>query len=296
MKAVLTKVGDIATRFINAGRGEPVVLLHGIGMSADCFHRNIEALATDRAVYALDMIGHGYTEYRGLAGLGPLDAMSRHVLDFMRSAGIESAHVVGSSLGGGVAINCHLMQPDAVRSCTIVGSSTPFVDARQLSTGLSMARENAAESLDTGSMDALRRRLRHLVFSESAVSEVLLAMQMSIYAQADRIIAYDDIVDGIKAACDDPRATPLARLDEVTIPVLVIAGKDDPRSPLEAIRTGVELLRNGYLTVYDNCGHFPFLEYPTQFNAELNAFLDMSEHDRLALETAVSGLHGARNQ
>lgn len=272
-QAEFVNVDNVPTRYIRAGAGEPVVLLHGIGMSADCFHRNVDDLAGDREVFAIDMLGHGFTGYAGLGGQTPLVALARHVLGFMDALGIARADFIGSSFGGGVAVYCHLLRPSVVRRCVIAGSSTPFVDGRVLADVLSKARANAAQSFQLATRPVLEQRLRNLVYDEGSVSDELVSAQVRIYALPDRAGAYDDIVDGIVRSADDPATTPAAALETVEIPVLVVAGADDPRSPLSIIRPGVERLPQGRLTIYDRCGHFPFLEYPQRFAEDVAVFL-----------------------
>lgn len=266
-------VDGVATRFIAAGRGQPVILLHGIGMSADCFHRNIGDLASFREVFALDLIGHGFTGYAGLGGQTPLVALSRHVLRFMDVMGLSSADFVGSSLGAGVALYCYLHRPSAVRRCIAAGSSTPFIDGATLGGVLSKARANAAKAMELGTREALEQRLRNLLHDPGSVSEELLSAQMEICRVPYRTRAYDEIVESVLRTGGDPAATPAARLEEVRIPVLAIVGKEDPRSPLELIEPGLRRLPDAQLLVYERCGHFPFLEYPERFARDAEAFL-----------------------
>ena len=285
------KVDGVPTRYIRAGAGEAIILLHGIGMSADCFHRNIDDLAARREVFAIDMLGHGLTGYAGLGGHTPLMALARHVLGFMDALSIPCADFVGSSLGGGVAVYCHLLRSSAVRRCVAAGSSTPFVSGRVLGQVLSNARVNAAQSFALGTKSVLEQRLRNLVFDEMSVSSELVSAQVEIYAMPDRAKAYADIVDGILQSGDAPSTTPAASLKNVDIPVLVIAGADDPLSPLAIIQPGIERLPQGTLKIYERCGHFPFLEHPRRFTADVLDFLtgDRELNDIAALRNVHAG-------
>ncbi|MCO5070254.1 MAG: alpha/beta hydrolase [Rhizobiaceae bacterium] len=280
MHVSFVDVGGVRTRSIVAGKGQSVVLLHGIGMSADCFHRNILALAQTHRVIALDMLGHGFTAYPGFGNDGALHSLSRHVLAYLQHEGIGPAHLVGSSLGGGMVADIALMAPEQVRSCIIVGSSTPFARPDVLGVGLSRARDNAKHSLQTGAYEALKRRLRHLVYSDEGVSEELLTMQMTIYALEDRKSAYDALVDNVVANALDTWNVP-ERIAEINVPTLILAGRDDPRSPLDAIERGAIHMKSARLIVYDNCGHFPFLEHPERFNRDVANFLLEVEADQI---------------
>ena len=61
MRVAFTDVDGIRTRYFYEGSGPTLVLIHGLGISADSWTRNIDALAEHFTVYAPDMIGHGRT-------------------------------------------------------------------------------------------------------------------------------------------------------------------------------------------------------------------------------------------
>ena len=70
MRVAFTDVDGIRTRYFYEGSGPTLVLIHGLGISADSWTRNIDALAEHFTVYAPDMIGHGFTGFAGLARAG----------------------------------------------------------------------------------------------------------------------------------------------------------------------------------------------------------------------------------
>ena len=94
-------VDGLATGYLEAGQGDPVVLLHGgeFGVSADLgWERNIAALAAHYRVLALDMLGFGqsakvidFNDGRGMR--------IRHIARFCDAVGVGSAHFVGNSMG-----------------------------------------------------------------------------------------------------------------------------------------------------------------------------------------------------
>ena len=110
-----TVVDGLATGYLEAGDGDPIVLLHGgeFGASAEFgWERNIAALAAHYRVLAPDMLGFGlsakvidFVDGRGMR--------IRHVARFCAALGIESAHFVGNSMG---AINL-LPTPHRMRRC-----------------------------------------------------------------------------------------------------------------------------------------------------------------------------------
>lgn len=86
-----------------AGAGEPLVLLHGLGATRLVWKPQIEALAAERDVVALDLPGFGGSPV--LDGIPPTPrAMAEAISDFLAGLGIERPHVAGNSLGGWVAL------------------------------------------------------------------------------------------------------------------------------------------------------------------------------------------------
>ena len=92
----------VRTRALEAGRGAPLLLLHGTGGHAESWIRNVLPLGADFHVYAVDMVGHGFT-HKPLLDYTPRD-YAAHLVAFMDAAGIARAHVTGESLGGWVAL------------------------------------------------------------------------------------------------------------------------------------------------------------------------------------------------
>jgi len=90
--------GGIKTRCVEAGEGDPLILLHGIGGHAETYVRNLEAHAQHFRTMAIDMIGHGFTDKPDTPYTIPVYV--KHLLDFMDAAGIKRAHLSGESLGG----------------------------------------------------------------------------------------------------------------------------------------------------------------------------------------------------
>ena len=115
-----TPAGSI--RYAKRGQGaETIVLVHGFGGDLDNWLFNIDALATKARVYALDLPGHGQsTKALGEASLAGL---SGALTGFMDAVGIDTAHLIGHSMGGAVALRTALDAPARVRSLTLVSSA-----------------------------------------------------------------------------------------------------------------------------------------------------------------------------
>jgi pyruvate dehydrogenase E2 component (dihydrolipoamide acetyltransferase) len=106
-------------RFAKRGEGsEVVVLVHGFGGDLDNWLFNIDALAAEASVYALDLPGHGQSS-KSVAEPS-LKGLSRAVID---EVGITDAHLVGHSMGGAVVARTALDAPQRVKSLTLISSA-----------------------------------------------------------------------------------------------------------------------------------------------------------------------------
>jgi pyruvate dehydrogenase E2 component (dihydrolipoamide acetyltransferase) len=115
-------IGAGSLRFIRFGDGgeggEPLVLLHGFGGDINNWLFNTEPLAAERAVYALDLPGHGGSVKQ--VGAGDVATLVGALREFLDSQGVERAHLAGHSMGGLVAAELALTDPGRVLSLTLI--------------------------------------------------------------------------------------------------------------------------------------------------------------------------------
>ena len=113
-------VGGLTTRYFVAGSGPPLVLLHGDGESAFDWSWTLPILARTHRVYAPDLPGSGENARKADVSLASLE---RFAASFLDAAGVGRAAVVGSSLGGLVALRLALSEPSRVSALVLVASS-----------------------------------------------------------------------------------------------------------------------------------------------------------------------------
>lgn len=105
-----------APSVVRRGAGEPVVLLHGLGSRWQVFEPLLDGLATTHEVIALDLPGFGARSR--VPGMGAdVDSYATWVVEWLASTGIERPHLVGSSLGGGIALE--VARRGVARSATV---------------------------------------------------------------------------------------------------------------------------------------------------------------------------------
>ena len=133
MRAAFIDIDGTRTRYLYEGdKDETLLLVHGFGLSADIWAHVLDPLAAHFSVYAPDILGHGFTDFKDPgADAAPL-VMTRHLEGFMDAVGIERCAVLGSSLGGLLAPLLYAARPESITALIIDGLHTPVSDSGML--------------------------------------------------------------------------------------------------------------------------------------------------------------------
>lgn len=116
------QVNGIRTRYCSVGdTGSPLLLVHGAGASLDYWYRNIDVLAKEHRVYALDWVGSGQSEKP--PGTYSYDDLTEFIVQFLDAVGLSSVNLVGTSAGGILAIKLAACWPGRVEKLVLVGSA-----------------------------------------------------------------------------------------------------------------------------------------------------------------------------
>jgi pimeloyl-ACP methyl ester carboxylesterase len=219
----------VKIHYIDVGRGEPVVLIHGFSSSLDANWRQtkvIDALAKDFRVVALDVRGHGQSDKpHDPASYGV--AVVEDVTRLMDHLGIARAHIVGYSMGGAVTGKFVVLHPDRVISA-VFGGSAPRVnwpaqaekDAREL-----------AESLEQG------HGLRPLILRLAPPNEPKPGDE-AIEQQSRAIMGRNDpLALAAVQRGNKEQAVTIFEVRALKMPLLAVVGSADP------IKAGVDTLK-----------------------------------------------------
>lgn len=253
-------VNGHSLRYLKMGDGgEPAVLVHGFGGDLNNWLFNHEALSAERAVYALDLPGHGESSKN--VGDGTVGSLAQAVAGFMDALGLPSAHLVGHSLGGAIAAELAGAAPDRVRSLTLIAS-------------VGLGREFRPGFLDGFATARRRRQIKPVLdalFADPAlvtrrlVNEVLQYKRLDGVEEALAGIAGNLVADGEQSVAIRDRLAPYPGR------VLVIWGADDqivPASHAVGPPDGM------HVEVIDAVGHMPMMEASARVNQVLAAHFE----------------------
>jgi pimeloyl-ACP methyl ester carboxylesterase len=273
MRIKFIDVGKVRTRYLDAGEGEPVILLHGVGMSGDVFLPNIGPLSGSFRVLAPDLCGHGFTDAVDFGGEPPPVVMARHVIDLAKALGLSSYTVGGSSFGALIAALMYFLAPDHVRRLIVIGSGSVFHPGDEQKRTLRAAMANGVTAMADPTLESCRQRMARIVYDAKTVPEEVFPIQLTAFALPDRLSAYQATIGGTIDTMDAPDARVFGRLEKIAAPTLVITGREDVRASWELTTAGVQRMPDARLRIYERCGHMPFMEHPDRFNADVSDFL-----------------------
>src|SRR5712675_850289 len=168
--------------YLEAGRGAPVVLLHGLGGDGSRWGPNIEPLAKDFHVFALDQIGFGASDKpRANYHTGML---AEFLVGFLKAAGISKASLVGNSMGAGVALYAAVHYPDMVDRIVLAdggGYRSAAGATPPAPTPEALRRRQLQNSV---TRDETREFFRILFHDKSLVTEKMVDEQLTLRLRA----------------------------------------------------------------------------------------------------------------
>jgi len=273
MQVHFCEINGRRTRYLTAGSGPALLLLHPIGHSADVFVRNIDALGEHFCVIAPDLPGHGFSDMIDFSGTSPQLASARHMVALADHLRLDHYSVLGSSYGGLVAGLTWFERPAALRALILVGSGSALHTAEMQESVLAAVYENGSKAMMEPTLASCRVRLGNICYSPASVAEEVLLVQLTYYALSDRLDAFRNTVQGLIAHLRDEEHNLVSRLDRLTLPVLVLTGREDIRADWNVMAGAAAALPQGKLITFEKCGHLPYMEYPSQFNDALIAYL-----------------------
>jgi pyruvate dehydrogenase E2 component (dihydrolipoamide acetyltransferase) len=241
-------------RYARRGEGdEAVLLLHGFGGDLDNWLFNIDPLAEQATVYALDLPGHGQSEKHiadpSVAGLA--DA----ALAFLDALAIDQAHLVGHSLGGAVAIELARRPGGRARSLSLIASA-------------GLGPEINADYIGGFVSAASRRELKPVVeqlFADPSLVTRQLVDDLLKYKRLDGVAeALGSLAKGAFAG-GTQQALLADALAEAGLPTLVLWGKEDRIIPA----AHAEVAKGARIVILEEAGHMVQMEAAGKVNALL---------------------------
>jgi len=245
--------------------GGTVLLIHGSGPGVSAWANwrlTIPALEPYFRVVAPDIAGFGYTE-RDVVEY-TLDTWTAHVVGVLDTLGIDSAHVVGNSFGGSLALSLAIRHADRVRRLGLMGAvGLPF----PLTPGL-----DAVWGYEP-SVEAMADLLRIFTATPADGIDELARLRYQASIRPGVQEAYARMFPAPRQRWVDALAHADSDVSAISAPTLIFHGREDRVIPLATSLRLFELIRDAQLHVFGNCGHWTQIERAAEFNRVLRDFL-----------------------
>jgi 3-oxoadipate enol-lactonase len=254
--------------FDDEGSGEPVVLLHAGVADRRMWQAQVPAFTSAHRVLRVDARGFGETLPPGGPWAHHTDLLA--VLDELL---IARAHLVGASMGAGIAVEAALARPDAVASLVLAAPGGALLGEAPPELRPIWAAE--VDALDRGDLDtAVEVNLRAWVDgpdrSPDAVDGALRTAVGRMQREAFELPEWD-----AEVAPEHELSPPASRrFGEIRCPVLVLVGERDQPAVIETAERIVAEAPDARLVVWPETGHMLSLERPDPFAAAVLEFLD----------------------
>ncbi len=270
-----TDEGVIRYHEAGAEHQKVLLLLHGSGPGVNGwrnFRGNLGFFAQTHHVYIIEFPGFGVSD--PVQG-HPVLTAGAAVLRFMDALGIESAAVIGNSMGGVVGVNLAIKHPERITRLVTIGGVGPNVLSPSPSEGLRLLQEFT----DAPDRDKLVRWLGSMVYDRSLVTDELIEERWVAAtdpaARKTAAMMYSsaafEMQQKFLASSDAPPYWSM--LHKVQCPTLLTWGLDDRVSPPDMALLPARLIPDAQLHVFPRCGHWVMIEAKAAFEATVAAFL-----------------------
>ena len=273
----------VMVRYVMAGEGPAVVMVHGLGASLAIWERNIAPLAEGHTVYAVDLPGSGKSDkpkaldYHSVAG-------AQFLIRLMDTLGINRATLIGNSGGGLVTTICALTYPERVDKLVLVDSAGL---GRQMAWFLRLASlPFLGELLHIPNVRNPDNLVKSIFYEPQLVSAAALEDIMKARnTPLGKRVTLEELRSGVSFGGLRKDMMMLHKLKDYPKPLLIVWGEEDRLIPVSHAYHARRVLAcdgdEGDTTapyravhVIPHCGHWPQMERPDEFNPLVLSFLD----------------------
>jgi 2-hydroxy-6-oxonona-2,4-dienedioate hydrolase len=252
--------------YLEAGRGAPLVLLHGLGGDGSRWGPNIEPLSRDFHVFALDEIGFGQSD-KPLANYHT-GMLAEFLVDFLKAVNVPKAALVGNSMGASVALYTAVHYPQVVDRLVLADGGGYRVATDRPASPPSPEARRRRELQNSVTRQETRDFFRILFHDKSLVTDRLVDEQLAM-----RLRSAFTITKMQEAGEKGLGSLSEQEVRGVKAPTLILWGKyDELANPAGADRLE-RAIAGSRKVIIDNCGHMPQLEKADEFNRLVREFV-----------------------
>ena len=243
------EANDLNMFYIEKGKGQPLVLLHGgIGTAEFNWSKQIEFFAKHFRVIAVDSRGHGRTD--NPTGEFSYKLMADDVATLIKALNLENPLVMGWSDGGQIVLEIGINYPDLTKALVAGGVLSEITDYYS-----SALKHWGIEGPGNVDFEKLRVIIPQFV-------DALPTMHSPVYGPE----YWKKLLQDISHMWLEPSSFPEKRIEQINTPILIIVGDRDEASSIDECAKMYKQIPNAELAIIPNAGHDVYETKPDLFN------------------------------
>ncbi|MGG7036375.1 MAG: alpha/beta fold hydrolase [Flavobacterium sp.] len=256
-------INNFNLSYDDVGEGSiPIVFLHGYPFDKTMWQLQLDFLKSSYRLISCDIRGFGKStdEESPLS----IDLFGEDLIAFMDKLSIDKAIVCGLSMGGFIALNAVKRFPSRFEALVLCDTQC-IADTAEAK----HKRYKTIEEIGVNGVTNFNEGFIKRVFHKDSLTnkkELVAQLRNVVFSNSQHIIS-----QGLLALAE--RSETCSTLNEITIPTLIICGREDEVTPLTQSEFMNNNIKGSILHVIDNAGHVSNLEQPHEFNKHLFSFL-----------------------
>ncbi len=274
MKDKYISVAGYQIRFLEKGKGPPLVLLHGLGGSLEWWEYNLDSFSRKFRTIAFDFPGFGFSSISGIDFRE--DASSNFMVSFLDAFQLPQASLLGNSMGGLFAFLTTANQPLRIDKLVLV-DNVGF--GPKLSVPLRLGTVFPLGELAISVRNHLIAKifLNRLFYDSQKIPSHLIPTVLKFFNMPqNRKVCLQILRSGVdlKGLKEKIWLKVLDKASSLPHKTLIVWGENDKVAPLDQAYIGKKLIKNSQLHVFERCGHLPQVEWAEEFNRLVLDFLE----------------------
>jgi 2-hydroxy-6-oxonona-2,4-dienedioate hydrolase len=253
------QIGDLRVRYADAGDGEAVIMIHGLGGSIESWTNNFDELAKSLHVLAIDLPGFGLSDKPKMKYT--IKFFKHVIVRFLQQLQIDQVSIVGSSLGGHIAAEVAIDHPDLLKRLVLISPPGALPSSFKGTPAL----KRYAKVVNAKSIQQVKQAL--FAVDNKQVDDSYAQL---VYQKMSMSGAREAFLSALAGSAQAPRLN--NRLQKIKAPTLLLWGKEDKMIPVKFVEPFIKM-KNCRIVLLENCGHRAHVDKPELFNRIVVDFL-----------------------
>lgn len=239
-------------RLLKGGSGEPLLYLHGATGGGEWLPV-LETLSQQYTVYAPEHPGYGLSDLN--EDIDSMEDLAYFYLDVLDHLGLDQVTVIGSSLGGWLAVEMGIISPERIKKLILVNAAGIRVEG--LPDAFILNAENLYDALYH--QPAIKQEVAEKVLKNPEMEDLVIRNRMMTSHLAWNPYFHNPKIPN--------------RIHRLKMPTTIIWGREDGLFPVRCGEAYQRLIPHAGLTVIEDSAHFPHIEQPDAFVKAIQPFL-----------------------